>query len=269
LPDNSRTFGFNTARQVGTTLVQMFAQDAATMVRWYILTCVGADSGHLTLGIGKAAAASITIIPEEYKGRKVEFSEIVDLLEATIYKRRNHETDYGIAILCEGLVDIMDKKEIQERFGGDIDLGHQDLGRHIVAELQARFKKTGLVITTIARHIGTECRAADPSAGDIILSRDLGYGAVRLLLEGNTGCMVTIKAGTLYPLPLSELLDPKTGQCAIRAVDTSKLGFQVAQNYMVKVKKSELNDGAFLQKIAKSAKMTPEEFVQRFKYVAV
>jgi len=70
LPNNSRTFGFNTARQVGTTLVQMFAQDAATMIRWYILTCVGSDSGHLTLGIGKAAAATITVIPEEYKAKK-------------------------------------------------------------------------------------------------------------------------------------------------------------------------------------------------------
>jgi len=190
-------------------------------------------------------------------------------LEATIYKRRIHENDYGIAILCEGLVNMMDKKEIQERFGGDVDMGHQDLGRQICAELQARFKKTGMVITTVARHIGTECRAADPSAGDIILSRDLGYGAVRLLLEGNTACMVTIKDGSLHPIPLSELLDPKTGQCAIRSVDTSKLSFQVAQNYMVKLKKTELSDGQFLNKISKAAKMTPEEFVQRFKYIAV
>jgi len=269
LPENARTFGFNTARQVGCSLVQMFAQDASTMVRWYILTCVGVDSGHLTLGIGKAAAASLTIIPEEYKGKKVVFSELVDLIEATIYKRRMHDNNYGIAMLCEGLVDLMDKKEIQDRWGGDIDLAHQDLGRHIVNELQCRFKKAGLIITTVARNIGTECRAADPSAADILLSRDLGYSAARLLLEGQTGCMVTIKSGSINAVPLSDLLDAKSGKTTIRQVDTTKLLFQVAQNYMVKLKKTDLKEAAFVQKISAAANMKPEEFVQRYEYVAV
>jgi len=269
LPENSRTFGFTTARQVGCSLVQMFSQDAATMVRWYILTCVGVNSGHLTLGIGKAAAAHITIIPEEFpKGKKVVFSELVDIIEAGIYKRRVNENNYGIVVLCEGLVDLMDEKEVKEKWG-DLDSGHQDLGRHIVAELQARFKKTGLVITTVARNIGTECRAADPSAADILLSRDLGFGATRFLLDGGTGCMITIKSGSIYPVPLTDLIDPKTGKCAIRQVDISKIAFQVAQNYMIKLKKSDLEDKAFLQKVAHAASMSIEQFVERYKYIAV
>jgi hypothetical protein len=36
------------------------------VVRWYVLTCVGAQSGHLTLGIGKSAAANLTLIPEQF-----------------------------------------------------------------------------------------------------------------------------------------------------------------------------------------------------------
>jgi len=268
LPESSRTFGFDTARQVGCGLVQMFAQDAATMVRWYILTCVGVESGHLTLGIGKAAAASIIVIPEEFKDRRVTFNGLVDLIESAIYKRRMHDNNYGIAVLCEGIVNLMDKKEIQERFG-DVDLGHQDLGRHIATELLNRFKKTGIAITIVARNIGTECRAADPTAEDILLARDLGFGAVKSLMEGGTGTMVTIRGGNIHPIPLSEMLDPKTGNCAIRLVDTSELTFQVAQNYMAKLKKTELQDGRFLQKISRGANLTPAEFVERFQYVAV
>jgi 6-phosphofructokinase 1 len=269
LPDNARTFGFDTARQVGCSLVQMFAQDAATMVRWYLLTCVGVESGHLTLGIGKAAAAHLTIVPEEFQGKKVVFNELVDMVEATIYKRRMHDNNYGVAVLCEGLVDLMDKKEIQDRFGGDVDAAHQDLGRHISNELQNRFKKAGVVITTVARNIGTECRAADPSAADILLSRDLGFGAARLLLDNQTGCIVSIKAGAIHALPLTDIIDPNTGKCALRRVDVTTLPFIVAQNYMVRLKKSDLKDVAFVQKIAASANMTPQEFIQRFEYCAL
>lgn len=63
---------------------------------WYIITVMGQQAGHLALGIGKAAAATLTIIPEEYRGRKVVFSELCDVVEAAIIKRRALGKDYGI-----------------------------------------------------------------------------------------------------------------------------------------------------------------------------
>ncbi len=56
-----------------------------------------------------------------------------------------------------------------------------------------RLKARGLEITLVPRNIGTECRAADPNAEDILLSRDLGFGAVRYLMEGGSGGMVSIR----------------------------------------------------------------------------
>lgn len=41
----------------------------------------------------------------------------------------------GIALLSEGIVNLMDKKEVEDRWG-TFDNGHQDIGRHIVIELQ-------------------------------------------------------------------------------------------------------------------------------------
>jgi ATP-dependent phosphofructokinase / diphosphate-dependent phosphofructokinase len=52
LPEGVRTFGFSTARDVGAQLVQNFAADARTMLRWYILVVMGQRAGHLALGIG-------------------------------------------------------------------------------------------------------------------------------------------------------------------------------------------------------------------------
>ena len=40
------------------------------MVRWYIITVIGARSGHLALSIGKATASPLILIPEEFEHRK-------------------------------------------------------------------------------------------------------------------------------------------------------------------------------------------------------
>jgi hypothetical protein len=37
-------------------------------------------------------------------------------------------------VVCEGLIDMMDEREVKELFG-DADSGHQQLGRSIVVEL--------------------------------------------------------------------------------------------------------------------------------------
>jgi hypothetical protein len=74
---------------------------------------MGQKAGHLSLGIGKAAAATITIIPEDYKGalcararsvhdaargvagRKVVFSDLCDVIEGAVIKRAAMDRDYG------------------------------------------------------------------------------------------------------------------------------------------------------------------------------
>ena len=43
--------------------------DAKTTSRWYFVIAMGRKAGHLALGIGKAAGATLTLIPEEFPGR--------------------------------------------------------------------------------------------------------------------------------------------------------------------------------------------------------
>src|SRR5205807_8912271 len=66
LPHGIPTFGFQTARHVGVELVKNLMVDAKTTSRWYLIVAMGRKAGHLALGIGKAAAATLTITPEEF-----------------------------------------------------------------------------------------------------------------------------------------------------------------------------------------------------------
>ena len=70
LPPNCYTFGHSTARELGCKIVADLSADAKSMNRWYIITIIGSKSGHLTLGIGTASAATICLIPEEFEHKK-------------------------------------------------------------------------------------------------------------------------------------------------------------------------------------------------------
>ena len=69
LPGGIVTFGYETARHVGVSLVETIMEDARATSRWYLLVAMGRKAGHLALGIGKAAGATLTLIPEEFAGR--------------------------------------------------------------------------------------------------------------------------------------------------------------------------------------------------------
>ena len=69
LPGSTPTFGFETARHYGVQIVRNLAEDARTTSRWYIIISMGRAAGHLALGIAKAAAATLSIIPEEFRKR--------------------------------------------------------------------------------------------------------------------------------------------------------------------------------------------------------
>ena len=60
LPPHVPTFGFQTARHVGVELVRNLMEDARSTRRWYVVVAMGRKAGHLALGIGKAAGATLT-----------------------------------------------------------------------------------------------------------------------------------------------------------------------------------------------------------------
>ena len=82
-----KTFGFETARHIGVELARSLHEDAKTTTRWYLIVSMGRAAGHLALGIGKASAATVTIISEEFRGRAVGLDEICDIIIGSVVKR--------------------------------------------------------------------------------------------------------------------------------------------------------------------------------------
>src|SRR5262249_16377011 len=95
LPGSAPTFGFETARHVGVAIVRNLATDARTASRWYLIVSMGRAAGHLALGIGKASAATLTIIPEEWREREtITLDHVCDLVIGSIVKRRVRDLNY-------------------------------------------------------------------------------------------------------------------------------------------------------------------------------
>src|SRR5262249_14713899 len=63
LPAHVDTFGFQTARDFGVEIVKNIMVDAKTTSHWFFVISMGRKAGHLALGIGKAARATLTLIP--------------------------------------------------------------------------------------------------------------------------------------------------------------------------------------------------------------
>src|SRR5437868_1127071 len=81
------TFGYQTARHLGVDLVKNLMVDAKTTHRWYFVVAMGRKAGHLALGIGKAAGATLTLVPEEFPKFKTNLKTLVDTLTGAIIKR--------------------------------------------------------------------------------------------------------------------------------------------------------------------------------------
>ena len=276
LPPSIPTFGFETARHVGVGVLKNLMADAQTAPRWYIVVAMGRKAGHLALGVGKAASAPLTVIAEEWQGKPVTFKQICDIVEGTIIKRRFLGRDHGVAILAEGLAEFMSNEEREAVFGDDdierdehghIRIDDIEFGPAIRKELRRRFKARGLNVTMVSKNLGYELRCADPIPYDSEYTRNLGFGAVRFLLQGGTGAIVTFQGGTMLPLKIESLLDPQTSRPRVRYVDINSESYQVARQYMIRLEKRDFEDEARVEKLAQAGKMSVAEFRETFEYL--
>jgi len=270
LPAHIPTFGYQTARHVGVELVRNLMEDARSTKRWYLVVAMGRKAGHLALGIGKASGATLTIIGEEFARETVPFSDICDIVEGSIIKRRAMNQPYGVAILAEGLIEKLDPQELsglqdaERDEHGHIRFAEIDLGRMVKAEVQSRFLARGIRLTITNKNIGYELRCADPIPYDAAYCRDLGYSAIRYLLAGGSGAMVSIQGGRLVPLAFSDIREPETGKTRVRLVDPASEGYRVAREYMIRLTAQDFQNAVWLEKLALAANMTTDELRAKF-----
>lgn len=277
LPADVPTFGFSTARLIGTELVKNLMRDSQTTGRWYIAETMGRSAGWLALSIGMAAGATLTLIPEEFPTH-TKVSDVLDVIEGAILKRRAMGRPDGVVIVAEGLTyKLGDKEELEIMLGREIPLdaaGHMrlaevNLGNLLKNQIQERFRRRGQSIELVDHELGYELRSADPTPYDMGYCRMLGYFSIQLLREGDrSAVMVSIAHGNLHPIDFHDMIDPSTNRTRTRLVDVSSDVYRAARAYMIRLENSDFSNRELLTKLAEQAKLSPDEFQTRYQSAA-
>ncbi len=273
LPGFAPTFGYETARHVGVNLVKNLMEDARTTRRWVFVVSMGRQAGHLALGICLAAGATLAVIPEEFQVRELGLDLVGRALEGAILKRLAMDRRDGVAVIAEGILErlkpdeIRALKEAAKDEHGHIRLSEIDLASTLKKHVTQSLKGLGLNVRIVSNNIGYELRCAPPIPFDCEYTRNLGYGVVRFLLAGGTGAMVTLQGGRIVPVYFEDILDPRTGKTRVRLVETDTETYEVARKYMIRLEREDLEDQAFLGKMASFTNLTPQEFYERYKPV--
>ncbi|MFA6850437.1 MAG: diphosphate--fructose-6-phosphate 1-phosphotransferase [Selenomonadaceae bacterium] len=270
LPEGVPTFGFETARAMGTMEIENLMEDARTTNnRWYFVIAMGRTAGHLALGMGRSAGAILTIIPEEFAKSKIRLQQVVDIIVGSIVKRYLNGKNYGVAIIAEGVLEkiavedfaLMGEICLDEH--GHIRYAELDFGQMLKQAVLAEIKKIGIKISIVDKEIGYELRCAAPISYDIDYTRSLGYEAIQFLLNGGTGAMISLQDNRAVPLYFKDLTDPKTGKTKVRRVNTEAVHYKIARGFMLRLEQDDLDDAA----IANTYKMNTDEFKKRYEYL--
>src|SRR6266542_2185289 len=229
LPPYLDTFGFQTARHYGVEIVKNLMVDAKTTSRWYFVIAMGRKAGHLALGIGKAAGATVTLISE---------GVVLDVAEG----------------------DFENLHEVERDAHGHLRIDEVNLGEVLKAKVAERLKGLGIKTTISAKNIGYELRCADPIPFDMEYTRDLGYCAAKYLVSGGNAAMISMQGGHFVPVPFSEMIDANTGRTKVRMVNVASTRYAIARRYMIRLRKDDFDDPHELAKLAATAHMPPDVF---------
>ncbi len=269
LPDNAPTFGFETARSVGTGIIESLLEDARTTARWYLVVSMGRKSGALALGMCKAAGADLAVIPEEFPGEELDLEAVVNTIAGAIVKRKSQNHNNGVAIVAEGIAERLSQAQLASFENaardayGHVRLADIPIGSLLRDAVRRRLSEIGVEATIVTKDIGYELRCAKPVPFDVEYTRTLGYGAVRYLLEGGSGALIALSGGRVVPVTLAELQDPRTKRVRVRMVDITTESYRVARNYMTRLEREDF-DEPHLSRLAAHTDLSANEFKTRF-----
>ncbi len=155
------TIGFDTALNTVIEAVDKIRDTAASHNRIFFIEVMGRDAGYIALHSGIATGAEGILIPET----KTTIEEVIDGLADGLKKRNSRS---AIVIVSEG-----------DEAGGAIEIANK---------VKQKFEYFDTRVTIL----GHLQRGGSPSCRDRVLASELGFNAVKALLNGRRGEMVGI-----------------------------------------------------------------------------
>jgi ATP-dependent phosphofructokinase / diphosphate-dependent phosphofructokinase len=272
LPDGIPTFGYETARDLGSRIVTNIMEDAATSQHWFVVVSMGRKTGHLALGIGKASGATVTVIPEEWRGRPILLQEVVDILVTSVLHRLVDNKPHGVSLLAEGVAEHLvpeDKARLSRLVDDHGNLRHEeiDFADYLKSSMANDLRGLGIDLPLRDKELGFELRCAPPNAYDVDYTRSLGQAAVDFLLAGGTNATISLQGGKVVPILAEKMMDPVTGRTVVRSVDVDSFIYRSAYNLMIRLKPEDARDAGLWARLATAAHLTAEDFTARYGYL--
>ncbi|MEG2188893.1 MAG: ATP-dependent 6-phosphofructokinase [Christensenella sp.] len=187
------TFGFHTAVDIATDVIDRVHTTAASHGRVLVVELMGNRAGWLTIYAGVAGGADVVIIPEIPYEREV-------IVEA-VRKRAEHGKAFSIVAIAEGAMRTdeceLKRKDIREKRIAD---GFTTISARIAHVIETT---TGIETRTVVP--GHVQRGGSPSAYDRVLSTKFGVQAAELIYKKKFGYTVALKNGILTENKLSDV----------------------------------------------------------------
>jgi len=210
------TFGFWSAVQLASNAMDNLTTTARSHQRVFVVEIMGRDAGFLTMYSGISAGADIILIPET----PFDFErDIVEVLRNRVnagYKHHIIATSEGAYPKNESLerdFNTISKETIdnlpKDTYGNPL-LAKLNISKIIVDELNLRkdlksdFQNNGVDFESRSVVLGHTMRAGTPNSYDRILGLRFGLAAMKLVLEGKFGNMVSLQGNKIETIPLSE-----------------------------------------------------------------
>lgn len=187
------TFGFHTAVDIATDVIDRIHTTAASHGRCMVIEIMGNKAGWLTLYSGLAGGADVVLLPEI----PYDIKDVAKVVEA----RANSKKAFSILAVAEG---AMDKKEAKMK-RRERDALRQENGFNGIANRVARELSELVGVEARAVVPGHIQRGGSPSAYDRVLATQFGVHAAQLIEKGEYGVSVALAGNTVTHNPLSEI----------------------------------------------------------------
>jgi len=187
------TFGFHTAVDIATDVIDRIHTTASSHGRVMIIELMGHKAGWLNLYAGVAGGADIILIPEI----PFEHNKIIEAVE----KRTVSGKNFSIVAIAEGAIS---KKE-SAMSGKEIEDYRKESGYFSVAHRVADRIQTKTGFETRVVSPGHVVRGGSPSAYDRILSTRFGVHAAELIKDKKFGRTVALENNQISSNKLSEV----------------------------------------------------------------
>ena len=188
------TFGFHTAVDIGTDVVDRIHTTANSHGRVMVIEIMGNKAGWLSLYCGLGGGADVILLPEiPYDPDKVN--------KAILDRAEKQKRKFSIVVVAEGAFSQEEAKmKRKERLAKRAEMKYPSVSYMVAEQIQ---QATGF--ETRVCNPGHYLRGGSPSAYDRVLATIFGTYAAHLIKDENYGQTVAMIGGKVGHNPLSEV----------------------------------------------------------------